>query len=162
MDAKYTKIVAGKYEIHVDGKFVGTVIKSANGKWEAYAGAVSVVSNNRNNATYSLIEKLSQTEIVEVKTEDEKYIESFDAYYSRFDIPKFAGKPLLDYFQWFKAKYGMTEWEASLHPEGLYGWYAKRYDVDMAEGGGYAENDGDEWNDYVRDWKSVNPEGVAK
>jgi hypothetical protein len=152
--------------------YIGEVTKVDN-IWVGTCGSRKVEAKTRKEASEMLAElelnsiyvqeqeeeQVEEEVVEEEMTEEEAYIANFDAYYTTSDIASFAGKPQLDFFQWFKAKYGMTEFEASAKFGGdLNAFYANRYDVDADEAQGYEENDCDEWNDYIKNWESVNQE----
>jgi hypothetical protein len=165
------KVVRGLYSIESEGKVLGCVEKRghdwvvlgenglesgvhAKTRKRAVELFVDIVTmDNHINSAIKEIDEKEAREEAEIK-----YAEAFDAYYVTDDIAGFAGKPCLEYDLWFKAKYGISEWEANLQYEGgLAEWYLETIGLaDLEEAEGYIENDADEWNNYVRDWKSVN------
>lgn len=172
MEIKFEKVVAGKYEILLDAKLVGFaeklgsawVVNGLNGERSGCFG------KSRKEAVEMYVAILTDVPEEDDETELEKFIKSFDTHYATFEKYKLAGTPELDYNQWFLARYGLTEVEAGYkvrklnkpeyedYNDMLYAWYVEYIGcVDAEEAEGYNQNDIDTWNDYLRDWKEVNP-----
>ena len=99
----------------------------------------------------------------------EDFIIAFDTGYAVSEKHTLKGTPLLEFEEYFEAKYGCTMLEAEykMRDKKEYDHYSDRLNAwyvhylccaDEEEASGYHDNDIDCWNDYLRDWEKVNKE----
>jgi hypothetical protein len=89
--------------------------------------------------------------------------------YSIQEKPLLKGTDFIDYDEYFKMKYGLTELEAQgkmraldlieyRETDLLEAFYCFTCGCEQDEAQGYMQNDVDSWNDYKRDWEQFNPQ----
>ncbi|MCS0827415.1 hypothetical protein NX029_26225 [Cytobacillus firmus] len=178
MKVKYIKVVAGKYEIILDNVRIGYVTEMVKGVWEAYGPeAKTVRTNSRKNATETFVERVLEAReeakreaevaamIKELQEEEEakkpaslKFAELAKGTFHYVKKEELVNTPEMSFDEWFLATHGLTPFEASSRSgHDLVQWYVECCGVDYEEAEGYAENDVDTWNDYLRAWGEVNP-----